>query len=166
MSQYRFNIQAGFAIFLIVLTTIYASQIFELGMPFSTAGEPGPAFLPVVLCLFMYVAGLRILHAELTGIGPEPEAQRRSETVPRLAQVGPLVVLVLTMLYIAAFPWIGYFASTIFYTAAIALFFNYESSGNWKDAAWRSALTAGAITAFGWLFFVQLFGLFLPVWGG
>ncbi|MGY9048719.1 MAG: tripartite tricarboxylate transporter TctB family protein, partial [Rhodobacterales bacterium] len=149
-----------------VLTSIYASQILELGIPFSTGGEPGPAFLPVALCLFMYLAGLRILHAQLTEVEPVIDEEPKSDTVPRLAQVGPQVVLVLTMLYLLAFPWIGYFFSTVFYTLLIALFFNYEFSGNWKDAAWKSALTAVAITAFGWLFFVQLFGLFLPVWGG
>lgn len=166
MSQYRFNRPAAFATFLIVLNTIYASQILKLGVPFSSAGEPGPAFLPVVLCLFMYVAGLRILFTEMTTDDAGAEALPGSDTVPRLAQIGPLVVLGLTILYLIAFPWIGYFASTAFYSLLMALFFNYESSGNWKDAAWKSALTAVSITLFGWLFFVQLFGLYLPVWGG
>ncbi len=165
MTLYRFNRQAAFATFLIVLNTIYASQIPELGIPFAKGGEPGPAFLPVALCLFIYVAGLRILFTSMTAVITE-DAPERSDTVPRLAQVGPLVVLGLTVLYLIAFPWIGYFASTAFYALLMSLFFNYESSGSLTDAAWKSVLTGIAITAFGWLFFVQLFGLFLPVWGG
>lgn len=166
MSQYRFNRPAAFATFLIVLTTIYASQIPQLGMPFARDGEPGPSFLPVALSLFMYVAGLRILFTEVTTQAAGTEEPPGSEHVSRLAQTGPLVVLVLTVLYLAAFPWIGYFASTAVYSLLMALFFNYESTGVLRDAAWKSALTAVAITAFGWLFFVRLFGLFLPVWGG
>lgn len=166
MSQYRFNVQAAFATFLIVLNTVYASQIPELGLPFADRSEPGPAFLPVVLCLFMYIAGLRILFIELADTTSEARDRPVSDTIPFLAQVGPLSVLVLTICYLIAFPWTGYLASTIVYALLIALFFNYEASGSWRDAAWKSALTAAAITAFGWLFFVQLFGLYLPVWGG
>jgi putative tricarboxylic transport membrane protein len=166
MSQVSFSVQAAFAIFLIVLNTVYASQIPELSMPFSERSEPGPAFLPVVLCLFMYVAGLRILFMELTCTAEEAPAAPDSDTIPFLAQLGPLTVLGLTVCYLIAFPWVGYLGSTVVYSLLISLFFNYEASGDWWDAVWKSALTALSITTFGWLFFVQLFGLYLPVWGG
>lgn len=166
MAQRRFNLQAAFATFLIVLNSIYASQLVELGLPFAKGGEPGPAFLPLALCLFIYVAGLRILFEALVCPETEATAEPTPGTVPGLARFGPVVVLVLTALYLVAFPWTGYFISTFCYTLLIALFFNFESSGDLRNAGWKSAVSALAITGFGWLFFVQLFGLFLPVWGG
>ncbi|OWU67999.1 hypothetical protein ATO2_13860 [Roseovarius sp. 22II1-1F6A] len=161
-----FNSHAIFALVLLVLNTVYASQIPELGMPFGRGGEPGAAFLPVILCGFVYIAALRILFMEMRRAPDEvvAELDAGSPHVRRIGLVGPLVVVALTVVFVAAFPYAGYAVSAGVYTFAIALYFNYEELGRWGRALIYSALTAAAITVFGWLFFVRLFDLFLPGW--
>lgn len=161
----RFNGQAGFALVLIVFATVYASQIPKLGMPFADAQEPGASFFPLVLVAILYVAAVRVLIAELRGTGGEPGlAPHSSETVPRIGVLGPVALVVLTALFVIALPRLGYFLSAALYTFGVALFFNYEQTGRPGRAAVQAALTAAAITGFGWLFFEGIFDLSLPAW--
>lgn len=161
----RPNGQAIFALVLLVLTTVYASQIFELGMPFAKGVEPGASFLPFVLTVIMYIGALRILIVELRrGRGDAGGADATSEHVPSVGIVGPLIVGSATALFVFGLARVGYFLSAGIYTFVVALYFNYENIGRLLPALVLSAVTAVLITVFGWLFFVWLFELSLPVW--
>ena len=46
--QRIFSGQVIFALILVLLNTIYASQLVQMDRPFAT-GQPGPAFLPWML---------------------------------------------------------------------------------------------------------------------
>lgn len=157
------NAPAFFALFLVVLNTVYASQIGQMGFPFSK-GEPGPSFLPIILCGMLYVVAARIFLVELHAGTREDSDEDLSQTVPRLATTGPLIIAVLTALFVATFERVGYVVSAAVYTFLISLFFNYEQTGSWRRAAGYSLVTAALITLFGWLFFSKLFDLYLPVW--
>ncbi len=152
------------ALCLLVLTTVYASQIFRLGLPFSNGVEPGASFLPIVLSLVMYVSAGRILAAELRQRSRPPARPEGSDHVPAIGFTGPAIVVVFTMLFAAGLDRAGYFASAGLYTFAVAFYFNYEETGRTARAAALAALTAATITAFGWLFFDRLFDLSLPGW--
>ncbi|SES19786.1 Tripartite tricarboxylate transporter TctB family protein [Tranquillimonas rosea] len=155
--------QAIFALVLLVLTTVYASQLPELGLPFSDGREPGASFLPIILSVIMYVALLRILIGELTGKTPRDEASGFQD-VGWVGIVGPVVLIVATMLFAAGLRVVGYFAAAGLYTFLVSAWFNYEQTGRPLRALGLAAATAIAITVFGWLFFVRIFGLSLPTW--
>ena len=160
------NAQAVFAVTLLVLTTGYASQIPELGRPFSNGVEPGASFLPIVLSAVMYLFSVRILIRELRRGRQDTagEQQIRSDHVPHVALLGPAAVIAATVIFTAALPVVGYFLATSTYTFAVAMYFNLEETGRWMRSAIWSAATAAAITVFCWLFFVELFDLNLPTW--
>lgn len=162
---YRLNGQAGFALLLVVFGTVYASQIPKLGLPFADGREPGASFMPILLATILVVGALRVLVAELRGTGAEPDAPRdTSPTVPRISVVGPVVLIALTALFAFGLPRVGYFVAAAGYTFGVAFFFDYEQTGRPVRAAAQAAVTAAAISGFGWLFFEMLFELSLPGW--
>lgn len=157
------NGQVLFAFGLLALNTIYASQLLRMEMPFAN-GEPGPAFLPMMLCGFVYIAVSRILVSEWRA-GPAVRAvSLRSDTIPNLHILGPVGAIVLIALFITCFFYAGYIVAASLYTFAIAFFFNFEQSGNWKRSLVLGVVIAALITSFGWLFFVKIFDLYLPMW--
>lgn len=160
----RPNGQAIFALVLLVLTTVYASQIFKLGMPFAKGVEPGASFLPIVLSAVMYLAAGRILLEELRRGRQAVAEMAQSDHVPAVGLIGPLVIALLTMGFAAGLERVGYVVAAGGYTFAVALYFNFEQDGRPLRAILVAAITAAAITGFGWLFFVKLFGLYLPTW--
>ncbi|WP_420406085.1 tripartite tricarboxylate transporter TctB family protein [Nisaea sp.] len=155
--------QVLFALALAALNTVYASQVLQMDPPFAT-GEPGPAFLPSILCAFLYLAVARILYTEIRAEAAPQTDTAASEHVPNLRLIGPAIAIGLTILFIIGFFYLGYLVAAFLYTFLIALFFNFERSGAWLSSALTSAVVAGCVTLFGWLFFVQVFGLYLPVW--
>jgi len=155
--------QVVFALALAALNTIYASQVLQMDRPFAT-GEPGPAFLPAILCVFLYLACARILFTELRKEAAARADATPSDHIPNLPVTGPAIAIGLTVLFIIGFFYLGYLVAAFLYTFLIALFFNYERSGAWKSSALMAAVIALCVTLFGWLFFVQVFGLYLPVW--
>lgn len=158
------NGQAIVALVLLVLTTVYASQILTLGIPFENGVEPGASFLPIVLSAVMYVGATSILLGELRRDRPDVATAERSDHVRAIGVSGPAVVILATVIFAAGLTRVGYFASAGIYTFVVALYFNYEQDGRLARALLTAAMTAVAITIFGWLFFVQLFGLTLPGW--
>lgn len=151
------NRQAVFALFLLVLNTGYLVEALSLPRPFQL-GEPGPAFLPLVLAVVLYIACGRILYAELRGSGdPEGEPQPPGSSVVR-----PILLALATAAFIYAFEPFGYFVATPLYVFAVAALFEYESGSSPLRIAVVAAILAGAISIVGWLFFVTLFDLFLP----
>jgi hypothetical protein len=162
----RPNGQAIFALVLLMANTVYASQIFKLGVPFSNGVEPGASFLPVLLSAVLYLAAGRILIAELRNSRSveAPAADAKSDHVPAIGIVGPLVIAILTMGFAAGLERVGYIAAAGAYTFAVALYFNFEGGGRLMRSVIVSAMTGVLITSFGWLFFVKLFDLYLPTW--
>ncbi len=161
--QRIFSGQVIFALILVLLNTIYASQLVQMDRPFAT-GQPGPAFLPWMLCIFVYVAMAIILIGEFRGEGDAPAPPPQSAVIPHLSVTGPLFLIALTAAFIVGFVYAGYAVSAAIYIFLIALFFNIEEGASWPRAAAIAAATSAIVTAFGWLFFVRLFDLFLPGW--
>lgn len=157
------NGQVLFAFVLVALNTIYLSQLIKMDTPFS-AGEPGPAFLPWILCVFVYLAIAYLVFSELRD--PKRKQNIISEHIPYIQVTGPLFAVGLTMVFIAGFFYAGYVVSALIYTFLVTLFFNFEQTGLIKHSIMIAGLTAICVTLFGWLFFVKLFDLYLPVWGG
>ena len=157
------NGQVIFALALTALNTVYASQVLQMDLPFAS-GEPGPAFLPSMLCIFIYLAVARILFTEIRAQAPAATDAIQSEHVPHIRVVGPLIAVGLTVLFIIGFFYLGYLVSAFLYTFMIAFFFDFERRGVWLPSALLAAAIAFGVTLFGWLFFVQVFELYLPVW--
>lgn len=161
----RLNGQVSFALVLLVMTTVYASQIPQLGIPFTRSGEPGPSLLPIVLSVILFIGAIRIILAEFRGARPtSSRPAANSGHVPAISLVGPVLLILLTGLFAAGLLHVGYFVSAGLYCFAVALYFNFEETGRPLRAIGLSAVTAAAITVFGWLFFDKLFGLSLPGW--
>ncbi|MBE9640176.1 tripartite tricarboxylate transporter TctB family protein [Salipiger mangrovisoli] len=152
--------QILFALLLLAGNTVYASQILQMSRPFAT-GEPGPSFLPSLLCGFVYVAVVCILGAELRKPAAAAEG---SDHVPRVGLLGPVLAIALTAGFILGFFYVGYLPAAFVYTALIAGCFNFEENGKLRRAALIGVATGLCVTLFGWLFFVQLFDLYLPLW--
>ena len=159
----RLNGQVLFALALAVVNTVYASQILQMARPFAT-GEPGPALMPSILCLFLYFGIARVLIGEFRSPAAETSVHPGSDTVPNIGVTGPLMAIGLIALFIIGFFLVGYLLASLVYTFLISLYFNYEHSGRWKQSALISLAISVGVTLFGWLFFVQLFDLYLPVW--
>lgn len=157
------NGQVLFAFALLGLNTVYASQVLAMDLPFAN-GEPGPAFLPMMLCAFVFIAMIRILMTELRAKPAERAAAMTSDHIRNLHVLGPLGAIALISLFIVVFVYAGYLPAAALYTFAIALFFNYESSGDLKKAALMALGISAVITTLCWLFFVKLFDLYLPMW--
>ncbi|HPE61015.1 MAG: tripartite tricarboxylate transporter TctB family protein [Thiothrix sp.] len=157
------NGQVLFAFALLALNTIYASQIFQMERPFAS-GEPGPAFLPMLLCGFVYIAMIRILLTEWRAEPAARPAVMQSDVIPKLQLVGPVGAIALIALFIIGFFYAGYVVAASLYTFTIAFFFNHEQNADWKRALVLGVVTSVVITSFGWLFFVKLFDLYLPMW--
>lgn len=159
-----FNGQVMFALGLAALNTVYASQVLQMDTPFAT-GEPGPAFLPSILCLFVYIAICWIIINEIWSIRKNVAfTSEISNVIPHLQVVGPLIAIGLAVMFITLFFYVGYLVAAAAYTFLIAYFFNFEQTGVWKRSALIAAAIAFGVTFFGWLLFVKLFDLYLPVW--
>lgn len=153
------NGQVAFALFLLVLSIGYFYEALSLPRPFEL-GEPGPAFLPMILSAVMFVACGRILYQELRGTA-EDEGRPGGISISGRS----VVLVVVTAGFIYLFEALGYWPATLCYTFAVALLFEHERTSSFRHAVPISALLAVGITIAGWLFFVTLFKLFLPTGG-
>lgn len=150
------NRQAIAALFLLVLNTGYFLQALALPRPFQF-GEPGPAFLPLILSGILFVAGGRILYMELRGIeSGDKEAPTESVSVAK-----PIVLVLVTAGFVHGFEPLGYWIATLLYTFLVALMFEYERTTPLRAIVVAAIVSFGTTLA-GWLFFVTLFDLFLP----
>lgn len=160
----RLNGKTIFYLFLIALNTVYMSQLVHLDRPFAT-GEPGPAFLPMILCGFVYFALIRIFVIEIKAApSPKEQPDTHSTGSEQFSIIGPVAAIVLTGLYIVGFFYLGYVVSTLAYTFMISLLFNFEQTRQWKRSIVLATLTSAGVTVAGWLFFEKLFDLYLPTW--
>ena len=151
------NRQAIAALFLLVLNTGYFIQALSLPRPFQF-GEPGPAFLPLILSSVLFLASGRILYMELRGIAAADETGESTEGV---TLVKPVALVLVTAAFVYAFEPVGYWIATLFYTFFVAMLFEFERTSFVRAVAVAAAVAFGTTLA-GWLFFVTLFDLFLP----
>ncbi|WP_340109989.1 tripartite tricarboxylate transporter TctB family protein [Pikeienuella sp. HZG-20] len=152
------NRQAAFALFLIIVNAIYFAEALTLPRPFNL-GEPGPAFLPLVLSLILFVSCGRILYKEMRGVPDDGDVDEAAEHGfrPRAA-----ALVIATCGFILLFEPAGYWIATLAYTFVVAFLFERERTAAPGRALALSAVMALGITASGWLFFVTLFDLMLP----
>ena len=143
------------AVVFLIGTTVYLSQALKLPPPFKV-GEPGPALFPLILVAIMYAASLRIL---LHGLRKEEKFTATGKNIKK-----PIAAIGLTALYIGMFSVVGYWASTIFYSFCLALFFEYGRKSK-KMALTLSAIIGTAVAFAGYVFFEVLFNIRLPKGG-
>jgi len=155
------NAQAGFALFLLILTVGYFYEALSLPRPFEL-GEPGPAFLPLILSAIMFVACGRILLHELRGRG---DAEDKDESDGAALSGRAVALVFITAGFIYLFETLGYWVATLCYTFAVAVLFEHERTSSFRRAIPVATLVSVGITTAGWLFFVTLFDLYLPTWG-
>jgi len=146
------NREAIFALFLLVMNTGYFLETLNMPRPFQL-GEPGPAFLPMLLSGIMFIAAGRILVGALGGI--------RTDDGERFS-VRPLILAALTIGFILAFEPAGYWIATLAYTFAVAVLFSLEEKTTPLKVAALSAAVSVGVTVIGYLLFVTLFDLYLP----
>lgn len=151
------NGQALFAILLLILNAGYLAEALTLPTPFER-GEPGPAFLPLLLSGILFLSAGCILLSELRGT---------AETTDEGTPVGgfsakPILLAAITGLFVYLFEPLGYWIATFLYTFAVAALFEYEKTSRPFRLVMVSGVVAVAMTVTGWLFFVTLFDLFLP----
>jgi len=105
----------------------------------------GPKALPYLVAAIFALAGTHVAFRPRAGIRCPPR--------PVLVRTGAATVAFLV--YAAALPWVGFFASTTLVVATLSLLFG---------AAPRRALPAAALlSAVLWVVFVRVLGLPLPI---
>lgn len=144
---------AVLAVILIVFDLVYASQIWAMPPPFKQ-GEPGPAFLPILLALILFVAAVAILIDALRSNTNSDDGDRRF--------LRPFLVMVSTALFVTLLYFFGYWIATPFFTFSIMMIFEAATTKPMPRTVGFSALNAFCLTGFGWLFFEELFDLPLP----
>jgi len=149
------NRQVVFALLILALDAGYFVQALELSFPFER-GEPGPAFMPLILVVLLAIGALGVLVEELRGKAPDDQGPGAEFALRTMA------LIALTAGFVWAFEPLGYWIATAVYTFAVAWLFEQERLGRAWKALLTSAMIAAGITVAGWLFFVQLFELFLP----
>lgn len=148
------NRQVIFALFILALDAAYLHQALSLTFPFAR-GEPGPAFMPLILVVVLAIGAMGVLVQELRGTrDPDDE-------VGGTFALRTLALIALTACFVWAFEPLGYWIATAGYTFAVAWLFEQDRLGGAR-AVLTSAVIAAGITLSGWLFFAYLFELFLP----
>ncbi|MDO9527239.1 MAG: tripartite tricarboxylate transporter TctB family protein [Gemmobacter sp.] len=148
------NRQVIFALLILALDAGYLLQTLSMPLPFAR-GEPGPSFMPLILVVALAVGALGVLVEELRGTASDNGEEGGTFGLRSIA------LIVVTGAFVWAFEPLGYWIATVIYTFFVAWLFEQERVGGLR-AMLTSALIAVGITAVGWLFFVQLFELFLP----
>lgn len=146
------NARAIFALLLVVLSVAYFLEALTLPTPFQQ-GEPGPAFIPMLLAALLFVsAGVTVLGEMRT------DAAATGERI----NLKTMTLVGLTIAFVGAFEFAGYVIATFAYTLAVAALFEAERGRSTRRIALVSLAVAGGVTLAGWLFFVRLFDLYLP----
>lgn len=136
-------------VILLVGTTTYLVGALGIASPYQDAGV-GPSFFPIVIACVMYPAiGLVLLDGvRAVRAGREAEPHRILD---------PAKVVGLTVLYVALFRPLGYFAATTLYT--LGLFFVFDVGT--RNPLLR-VLIAVLIAIGGYLLFREALGVRLP----
>ena len=145
-------------IVLIVFTAAYLFEAVRTLRPVEE-GTAGPSFFPIVIAVIMLVAlvpvlvqGLRATKAPAGGAdAPDTPASWRE----------PVLVVLLTVGYIALFKPAGYFLSTAAYVLTLLHVFRFKGRNMFVNLFW-AVLIAGAC----FLLFSEIFQIRLPKLGG
>lgn len=134
---------------LAIFTTLYLWQAFYVRSSFGGGQLVGPKFLPIVAALMMYGAIATIVIRQ---IRDKSDARFNLQGMAR-----PAKVVLVTLLYVAAFPFIGYALSTFPYVLVLYFIFEFEAKRPIRRIGF-AALT----TAVFYLLYAVIFGIRLP----
>ena len=141
------------ALALIAFNAVYVSQLLKLPFPFAR-GEPGPAFLPILLSAVLFAASIALLTKGLKA-GADGETSQVDFARPAL-------VVISTAGFITLLHYYGYWVAAPLYAFCIAMVFEFSGTDRFARCLGFSVLIAGCLTVIGWLFFEILFDLSLP----
>lgn len=137
-----------FPVFLLILTTIYLAEALSIHSQFGGDTIVGPRFMPILMAIIMYVALVVVLVGEW-------RQDAKASTSGSL--IRPLLVVVVTGIYIAVFRPLGYVPATLGFVVALFLIFDFERR---RPAFF--ALYVILVTAIFYGLFAGIFGVRLP----
>jgi len=118
------DIAAGVSSLVIGLVFIYLCSALPL---FEKEGYPGPAFFPLLLSLVLIVSGVALALSGLKGLkqvkSPEVGFRKLTNLLKRDEVRNALIFIIITAIYIAAIPYIGFMLSSLLYVAIIQVIY-------------------------------------------
>ena len=135
-------------ILLLIWTTIYLAETFRLRSQMSEAFWEGPKAMPVLASILMYALLVMVLVRQIRGNATGP-----AEGSP----IRPILVTIVTAIYIFAFEPLGYGLSTILFVSALFVIFDFK-----RRQPVSFAIHAVAVTGIFYLLYAVLFGVRLP----
>jgi len=133
-------------LFLFILTTVYIAAALRI-VPQISEGLVGPSFMPLVMAFIMYAGLVRIIWNDLT--------QEHEQFEGSLLQ--PFLIVLATILYIAAFKPLGYSVATLLFVLALFRLFHFQ-----EGRIVKQLLYAAAVTTVFYGLFALAFGIRLP----
>lgn len=137
-----------FPAFLLIVTTIYLAEALSIRSQFGGDTLVGPRFMPILMAFIMYAALIVVMVSEW---------RKEAETSAGGSLLRPLMIVVVTAIYIAVFRLLGYVPATLGFVVALFLIFDFE-----KKRPVFLALYAIAVTALFYGLFAGVFGVRLP----
>ncbi|SDO23112.1 tripartite tricarboxylate transporter TctB family protein [Vreelandella arcis] len=137
-----------FPAFLLILTTIYLAEAVSIRSQFGGDTIVGPRFMPILMAFIMYAALLVVMVGEW---------RKDAEAPTGGSLLRPLLIVVATGIYIAAFRPLGYVPATLGFVVALFLIFDFE-----RKRPVFFVLYAIAVTALFYGLFAGIFGVRLP----
>jgi putative tricarboxylic transport membrane protein len=129
--------------------------IFSSPLSLGKWSEPGPGVFPLSLSILLCVSGISWLIAGKPKGGETPEIDWRS--MARLLKT-PFLTVVITAAFVMVMTLTGFLAGSILFIILILFFVSHYRL--------RTAITFGTIIGIGgWLFFVKLLAIQLPIAG-
>lgn len=132
----------------LVLTTIYLAETFRLRSQMSESFWAGPKAMPVLASILMYALLLVVLVRQFRTASSAP---------PAGSAIRPVLVTVVTAIYILAFEPLGYGLSTLLFVSALFVIFDFK-----RRQPVSFAIHAIAVTAIFYVLYAVLFGVRLP----
>jgi putative tricarboxylic transport membrane protein len=152
-----------FPLCLLVVTSVYLAASFDVSTAFDT-GFVNSAFGPRVVAVVMYLALLFVLRDALRSRRARAAEAAGADAAGAEAQgewAGPLQIVALTAVYIAAFRPLGYAISTLIYVYVLFYLFRFDEKSQLKRI-----LYTVAVTAIFYVLFDAIFNVRLPKAGG
>lgn len=148
----KINSTVLLAIILIISNTIYFIEAIITG-PLIENSQIGVSFFPVVVSVLFYLSAITILIAGLKEKSILPSHITKYKR--------PIMVIILTFLYVLIFKTLGYFISSIIYVSGLILVFEDESY--FKAKKFINIMYSLIIVILVYLLYQKLFGVRLPI---
>ncbi|KXF75322.1 hypothetical protein ATN84_18815 [Paramesorhizobium deserti] len=132
-------------LFLFILTTVYIAAALRI-VPQISEGLAGPSFMPLVIAFIMYAGLARIIWSDLTQEHEQPEG----------SLLQPFLIVLATVLYIAAFKPLGYGVSTLLFVLALFRLFQFQDGRIIRQIFYAVAVTAVFHGLFAFAFGIRL----------